>query len=688
MFFQVFLLLGKEIKTLLEATFQVIPKGRQVIAIMSSQPTTRTKSLRGSRKTVDIQVKDPIVQGSVYRSFVLNGQQYSVGDAFFLENQISSHRYVVFLTLIKIANGKVVIKGNWMQDGRHMIGLGNPQTLKDRHQMDADELLFLNCEDVIPPEHILEKCIVLSKDKFKQNFPKGFRADRSGYRAKGGLDSVRYYYCERGIDCVTSKLLDYDWEDRRQDILSPIRIEGPGLDIKIEGNTIKRKSRAKDSLNRSKSSSKKQIKTVKPSRPSGKTSSVPKTTSTRRNEKKKDEMSDEEQEFEQNASDSSESEMSEHTSEDYSTEEESDDDKQVKRQKTKSVKLKFKVSPERLAKAKELAAKLAAKSTTKSVAMTSYQKACEKLHVSAVPASLPCREEEFANIYTQLESAIEQGEGTCIYISGVPGTGKTASVNAVMRALQEQASQGDITPFDLVELNGMKLSEPNQAYVSLWSAVSGQKASPSHAESLLYTYFTTPRPNRKPCVVIMDELDLLVTKKQSVVYNFFDWPNLPYSRLIVVAIANTMDLPERMLTNKVSSRLGLARIAFRPYDFRQLAEIIESRLQSVIDIDPNAIQFCARKIGSVSGDARRALDLCRRAVEIVENIKGNEPKRILIKHIEMAFVDLFSSPILRALKNLGFHQRTFLVAILRRVRADGRAQVEYRDVICFHLGHF
>jgi Cdc6-like AAA superfamily ATPase len=55
----------------------------------------------------------------------------------------------------------------------------------------------------------------------------------------------------------------------------------------------------------------------------------------------------------------------------------------------------------------------------------------------------------------------------------------------------------------------------------------------------------------------MDELDLLVTKKQTVMYNFFEWPNRANSKLIVIAVANTMDLPERMLSNKVSSRLGV-----------------------------------------------------------------------------------------------------------------------------------
>lgn len=55
---------------------------------------------------------------------------------------------------------------------------------------------------------------------------------------------------------------------------------------------------------------------------------------------------------------------------------------------------------------------------------------------------------------------------------------------------------------------------------------------------------------------MLDELDQMVTRKQEVMYNFFEWPNRPASKLIIVAIANTMDLPEKMLTNKISSRLG------------------------------------------------------------------------------------------------------------------------------------
>ena len=54
----------------------------------------------------------------------------------------------------------------------------------------------------------------------------------------------------------------------------------------------------------------------------------------------------------------------------------------------------------------------------------------------------------------------------------------------------------------------------------------------------------------------MDELDQLVTTKQDVVYNFFNWPTIANSKLVVLAVANTMDLPERVMTGRVRSRLG------------------------------------------------------------------------------------------------------------------------------------
>ena len=188
-----------------------------------------------------------------------------------------------------------------------------------------------------------------------------------------------------------------------------------------------------------------------------------------------------------------------------------------------------------------------------------FQLARTQLHVSSVPTALPCREEEFSTVYSHLEAAITAGSGSCIYISGTPGTGKTATVREVVAQLHASVQAEELDDFIFVEINGMKVTDPHQSYSLLWQALRGDRVSPSHALELLEREFSTPSPRRVPCVVLMDELDQLVTKNQSVMYNFFNWPGLRHSRLIVLAVANTMDLPERTLSNKISSRLGMYR---------------------------------------------------------------------------------------------------------------------------------
>lgn len=51
----------------------------------------------------------------------------------------------------------------------------------------------------------------------------------------------------------------------------------------------------------------------------------------------------------------------------------------------------------------------------------SLEEAQLRLHVGAVPDSLPCREDEFAQILSFTEGKIFDGTGGCMYISGVPG---------------------------------------------------------------------------------------------------------------------------------------------------------------------------------------------------------------------------------------------------------------------------
>ncbi|XP_078417230.1 origin recognition complex subunit 1 [Cetorhinus maximus] len=316
------------------------------------------------------------------------------------------------------------------------------------------------------------------------------------------------------------------------------------------------------------------------------------------------------------------------------------------------------------------------------------EEARARLHVSAVPESLPCREQEFQDIYNFVESKVIDGTGGCMYISGVPGTGKTATVHEVMRCLQHAAKQDNLPSFQFIEINGMKLTDPHQCYVQILKLLTGQKATADHAAALLEKRFGTPAPKRETTVLLVDELDLLWTRKQNVMYNLFDWPTRKQTKLVVLAVANTMDLPERIMMNRVASRLGLTRMSFQPYTYKQLQRIISSRLNRLKAFEDDAIQLVGRKVAALSGDARRALDICRRAAEICEYSAAQQAASSLVgmPHVVQALDEMFSSPYITAIRSASAQEQLFMRAVLAEFQRLGLEEATFQQIYQQHIG--
>lgn len=139
-------------------------------------------------------------------------------------------------------------------------------------------------------------------------------------------------------------------------------------------------------------------------------------------------------------------------------------------------------------------------------------------------------------------------------------------------------------------------------------------------------------------------------------------------------------------------------------------KIIQSRLEGVpgATVDPDAIQFASRKVAAVSGDARRALDICRRAVELAEadarqqeassmpqtpskGSKGRDSApdakkrsavgRVTIETIRRAIAEATSSPLQQYLRALPFSSRLLLAALLARTQRTGIAESTFGDVL-------
>jgi hypothetical protein len=85
---------------------------------------------------------------------------------------------------------------------------------------------------------------------------------------------------------------------------------------------------------------------------------------------------------------------------------------------------------------------------------STYQRAVESLKLSVLPEHLPCREEETSRIREFIKTAIKTTgqSGNVLYISGVPGTGKTASVLSVVNDLKKKGKE----KFEFAYINIMK----------------------------------------------------------------------------------------------------------------------------------------------------------------------------------------------------------------------------------------
>ncbi|KAM9255151.1 cell division control protein 6 homolog [Cariama cristata] len=244
---------------------------------------------------------------------------------------------------------------------------------------------------------------------------------------------------------------------------------------------------------------------------------------------------------------------------------------------------------------------------------TCYQQAKRVLH-AAVPDCLHARERETGIIRQFLREHVCGRRPGSLYISGAPGTGKTACVSRVLLDCKDELA-GSKT----IVLNCMSLSSPPGVFPAVAQQLGLPVAAGREGVRRLEKQLTSQGPM---VLLVLDELDQLESKGQDVLYTLFEWPRLPGSRLVLVGLANALDLTDRSLARLGAHPAGSPRLLhFPPYTREQLTAILQERLGQVTGdpvLDAAALQFCARKVSAVSGDARKALDVCRRAVEVVE----------------------------------------------------------------------
>ncbi|ODV96383.1 hypothetical protein PACTADRAFT_28296, partial [Pachysolen tannophilus NRRL Y-2460] len=343
-----------------------------------------------------------------------------------------------------------------------------------------------------------------------------------------------------------------------------------------------------------------------------------------------------------------------------------------------------------------------------------------KLNLSADDCILPSREIEANGLKEFIESNIINLTSNSLYISGPPGTGKTAQVNSILQSYMKNKDEDtcikDLKLYDkirktfiqrrvaFVNINCMIINNPENIYDEILKKILNKnycyKNEKYNSKDL--SIFLKDDKIADISIVILDELDNLITKNQTILFDLFSYAKNKNTKLILIGISNALDLTDRFLPRLKTNNVNPKILQFLPYNSEQIKQIIIFKLQSLFLqlpknddllkaeiplIHPAAIQLCSKKVAVNTGDLRKAFDICHKSLEMVEDMTRSklskqdfekltifEAPKVSIAIIAKVCSSLFGNNnsgncndilLINKLKILNLQQKTTLCSLIR-----------------------
>jgi len=278
---------------------------------------------------------------------------------------------------------------------------------------------------------------------------------------------------------------------------------------------------------------------------------------------------------------------------------------------------------------------------------TLYNDARQLFVRSAEPGRLVGRDTEREELNSFIRRGTETNSGRCLYVSGPPGTGKSALVGEVCNGIRGTEN------VQMAYINCMSVKSSKDIYSKLIEDLACDSIDEGKDEiaTLRALFVPKKKSHSQVYVVTLDEIDHLLTLDLEILYTLFEWSLQRASRLVLIGIANALDLTDRFLPRLKARNLKPQLLPFLPYTVPQIASVLTAKLKSlhlspddnqpdyIPFVHPTAIQFCSKKVASQTGDLRKAFDIMRRAIDLVET----ETKQKHQNNLSTSF-NLFSPP--------------------------------------------
>ena len=293
----------------------------------------------------------------------------------------------------------------------------------------------------------------------------------------------------------------------------------------------------------------------------------------------------------------------------------------------------------------------------------------EALDPSFIPDELPHRDEEIEKIAGITACALKGDVPPNFMCYGMTGTGKTATIRYVSQKLATHCTSD---PPWWIYINCNVVSTPYRILAHIYNTIAGKEKIPptglpkdiifKKLLGLLDIYI-----KNGVCFLVLDEIDILIEKKggNEILYDLTRLnENLDSCRTSLIGISNKLKFME-FLDSRVTSSIGDEEpIVFHPYNAKELADILEQRAKVAFQdntVEEGVINLCAGLAAKEHGDARKALQLLRKAGEIAER---NQHKFVTESDVEKAQKDIDKDHIVEYILSMPLQAQLTLTAII------------------------
>lgn len=292
----------------------------------------------------------------------------------------------------------------------------------------------------------------------------------------------------------------------------------------------------------------------------------------------------------------------------------------------------------------------------------------EALEPTFIPDELPHRDSEIEKIAGITACALKGDVPPNFLCYGMTGTGKTATVRYISQKLAQHCSNN---PPWWVYINCTVVSTPYRILAHIYNTIIGKEKIPATGlpkdiilKKLLGLLDQLIK--NSVCFLVLDEIDILIEKNggNEILYNLTRLnENLDFCRTSVIGISNKLKFMEYLDARVTSNLEEEEPIVFHPYDANQLADILKQRSEIAFNegvIDNGVVKLCAGLAAKEHGDARKALQLLRKAGELAEK---NQNKKIMESHVIKAQKDIDKDHIVEYILSMPLQAQLTLTAI-------------------------